>query len=135
MTSVTLDVLRVYAAELLAFAADLVIPSARGVARFGDVWADFQVERFKALAPSLQAVAVGQAPPIGRFWWECTKGGSKDSDAAVAILWELVFANRPLLCQVGAADRDQAAELRKAAKDIIRLNPWVGGAITVELWQ
>ena len=76
MTSVTLDVLRVYQRDFLAFAADLVIPSARGVARFGDVWADFQVERFKALArpsrpwqsgrPRRSADSGGNAPRADR---------------------------------------------------------------------
>lgn len=42
-----------YARSFEAFAYALVIGSAHGPARFGDVWADFQVEAFKALAPRL----------------------------------------------------------------------------------
>ncbi len=59
----------------------------------------------------------------------------KDSDLAVALLWLLVFAPRCLLCQVGAADQDQAAELRKAAKDIARLNPWLDKGVVIEQWR
>src|SRR5262249_22063471 len=62
------------------------------------------------------------------------KGASKDSDAAVCLLWLLAFSRRPLACQVGAADLDQADELRKAAKGIWRLNPWLQDTITIQNW-
>lgn len=118
-----------------AFQAELIIPSVHGPRRFGDVMADFQRERFASINPALVAIANGDKPPIGRHWWEATKGGSKDSDLAVALLWLLAFTRRPLSCQVGAADADQADELRKAAKDILRLNAWLAEAIDVQSWQ
>ena len=131
----TPDRIQQYAADFLAFAADLTIPSASGPAVFGNIMADFQRERFAALAPALQAVAMGNKPACGRYWWEATKGASKDSDLAVVLLWLLAFTRRPLTCQVGAADRDQADELRKAAKDILRLNPWLADAIEIQTWS
>jgi hypothetical protein len=45
------------------------------------------------------------------------------------VLWALAFASRPLRIQIGAVDRDQADELHRAAKDILRLNPWLGQRI------
>ncbi len=114
-----------YSAAPLAFIAELMIPGARGPVRFGDAMADFQRETFAALAPALLAVACGSKPPIGRYWIERTKGGSKDSDLACAILWLVAFTRRPLTGQVGAADADQADELRRAAVAILRLNPWL----------
>jgi phage terminase large subunit-like protein len=48
------------------------------------------------------------------------------------LLWLLAFSPRSLTCQVGAADQDQADELRKAAKDIVRLNPWMGEFVEVQ---
>ncbi|HEX4145152.1 MAG TPA: hypothetical protein VHY91_16720 [Pirellulales bacterium] len=124
-----------YRSDFLTFASDLIIPSAHGQRRFGDVMAPFQVERFGQIAPALYALAKGEKPPIGRYWWEATKGASKDSDLAVCLLWLLAFAGRSLLAQVGAADQDQADELRKAATDILRLNPWLGGRVVIQNWK
>jgi Phage Terminase len=126
---------RKYASDPVAFIADLTIPGARGAVRFGKAMPAFQRDEFKALAPALLAVANGQKPPIGRYWWERTKGASKDSDLACALLWLLAFTRKPLLCQVGAADQDQADELRKAAKDVLRLNPWLGQRIEIQRSQ
>src|SRR6185503_3267656 len=81
------------------------------------------------------AVARGHKPSVGRFWWEATKGASKDSDLACCLLWLLAFTARPLLCQVGAADADQAGELRKAAKDVLRLNPWLTTRVEILNWR
>lgn len=121
-----------YAADPMAFLDDLIIPGARGAVRFGDVMAPFQRERFAALVPALLAVARGKQPPIGRHWWEATKGASKDSDLAAALLWLLVLSRRPLECQIGAADADQADELRKAARAILHLNPWLAAWVDVQ---
>ncbi|NQT12374.1 MAG: hypothetical protein HQ582_06490, partial [Planctomycetes bacterium] len=130
-----IDRLQRYASSFSTFADDLVIPAAHGPARFADVMADFQRERFEALAPALMTVVAGRQPPIGRYWWEATKGASKDSDLAVAMLWALAFAKRPLTIQVAAGDRDQANELRKCAKEITGLNLWLGQAIEVQAWK
>lgn len=124
--------LREFASDPAAFQRELIIPGARGSARFGEVMAEFQRERFARLNPALLAVAKGECPPVGRFWWEATKGASKDSDLAIALLWLLAFSPRLLNCQVGAADQDQADELRKAAKSILALNPWLAKRIEVQ---
>ncbi|MCI0358134.1 MAG: phage terminase family protein [Planctomycetaceae bacterium] len=127
--------IEVYAADPLAFIGDLRIPAAHGVARFSDVLADFQRERFEALCPSLLALAHGAKPPVGRFAWWATKGASKDSDLACAILWLLAFTTRSITCQVGAADADQADELRKAAKGILSVNAWLAGRLEIQSWR
>lgn len=127
--------LQQYRDDPLAFLADLVIPSAHGPARFGDVMAEFQRERFASISPALVAVSRGERPPIGRHWWEATKGASKDSDLACCLLWLLAFTRRPLDCQVGAADQDQAAELKKAARDILHLNRWLADRVKIQNWR
>jgi hypothetical protein len=124
-----------FAADPLAFIRALTIPSAHGPRRFGDCMAAFQAEAFADIAPAMLAVARGERPEPARFWWERTKGGSKDSDLACVLLWLLAFSPRPLACQVGAADADQADELRKAAKAILRLNPWLGEVLKVQAWS
>jgi phage terminase large subunit-like protein len=126
--------IREYAANPAAFLADLRIPAATP-ARFADLMARHQREWIAALAPSLLALARGQKPPIGRFWLEATKGAAKDTTLAACLLWLLTFTNRSLACQVGAADADQADELRKAAKSILGLNPWLGQRTEVQSWR
>jgi hypothetical protein len=123
---------RKYASDPMAFIADLIIPSAHGPRRFGDVMAPFQRDRFQAIAPTLLAIVRGEKPPLGRFWWEGTKGTSKDGDCAACLLYLLAFANRPLDCQVGAADQDQADELRKETRDILHLTHWLAERVTIQ---
>jgi phage terminase large subunit-like protein len=127
--------LKQFEADPLAFIENLRIPSAHGPQTFGVCMAPFQRERFNSIAPALLAVARGEKPAIGRHWLEATKGSSKSSDLACCLLWLLAFAIRPLTCQVGAADADQAAELRKAAQDILRLNPWLADRVEVQNWK
>ncbi|HEY4259361.1 MAG TPA: hypothetical protein VGM98_04350 [Schlesneria sp.] len=124
-----------FASDPAMFQAELIIPSGHGPKRFGDCMAEFQRERFAEITPALLAIARGEKPPIGRYWWEATKGASKDSDLAVCLLWLLAFTKRPLTCQVGAADADQADEMRKAAKDILRLNPWLAARVEAQAWK
>ncbi|HQZ65472.1 MAG TPA: hypothetical protein PLY87_10375 [Planctomycetaceae bacterium] len=124
--------IRKFADDPTAFQAELIIPSAHGNVRFSDCMADFQRERFAGINAALIAIARGEKPEFGRHWWEATKGASKDSDLAVCLLWLLAFSKRPLTCQVGAADADQADELRKAAKDILRLNTWLAERLTIQ---
>jgi len=113
----------------------IIIPSAHGTQRFGEIMAEFQRERFASINPALVAIARDERPEIGRHFWEATKGASKDSDLAVCMLWLLAFSQRPLTCQIGAADRDQADELRKAAKDVLRLNPWLAERVEIQSWK
>ena len=127
--------LRKFATDPMAFIRALIIPSGRGVKRFGDCIADFQTERFEQLIPALVAVAKGEKPPIGRYWLEATKGASKDSDLAIAVLWLLAFSKRPLTIQIGAADQDQADEMRLICKGILRLNEWLASRIEVLSWK
>lgn len=128
----TPELFQAVANDPAVFEAELTVPSSHGPSRFGNIMADFQAQRFAAINPALQAVREGRKPEIGRFFWEATKGASKDSDLAVCLLWLLAFSRRPLVCQVGAADADQADELRKAAKAIVALNGWLQEAVTVQ---
>ena len=123
------------ASDPAVFESLLVIPSVSGPQAFGKCMVEFQKERFAQINPALVALAKGERANINRFWWEATKGASKDSDLAVCLLWLLAFTSRPLYCQVGAADADQADELRKAAKDILRLNPWLSKRVRIQNWR
>jgi hypothetical protein len=117
-----------------AYRRALVIPAVTGAARLDVVATDFQRHDFAQMDRALLALAKGERPEPGRLWLERTKGASKDTDLAVMLLWLLAFSPRPLTCQVGAADQDQADELRKAAKDILRLNEWLSEFIETQSW-
>lgn len=117
------------------FRERLVIPGARGCIKLGEAMADFQRRDFAALDRGFLALAKGEKPEPSRYFFSRTKGASKDSDSAIMLLWLLTFASRPLTCQVGAADADQADELRKAAKGILRLNGWLADAIEIQSWS
>lgn len=123
---------REYAQDPMAFFGGLSIPVGTGKARFRDVWVDFQVEMFQVISPCLKAVASGRKPPYRGFWLERTKGGSKDSDVGLCLLWLLLFSPRPLLMEAGADDQDQAMETYKAMQDVARLNDWIGQRLTFQ---
>ena len=113
----------------------LLVPSGRGLIRYGSSLAPFQIKDFKALDSAFVALRDGREPACKRFWIERTKGSSKDSDCAVLILWLLAFCPRSLSCQVGAADRDQAVELKKAAVGILQQNGWLGQLVEAQAWS
>jgi hypothetical protein len=131
---ISAETLKTFAANPAEFRRQLIIPAARGPERFGSCMSIFQQNDFAALDPSFLALRDGKTPPRTRYWLERTKGASKDSDLAVCLLWLLAFSRRPLTCQVGAGDKDQADELRKAAKGILQLNDWLGSAIKILNW-
>lgn len=121
-----------WAADPAAFQAAMLISTPSGKRPFGEVMADFQRERFALINPALLAVARGEKPAIGRFWFEATKGASKDSDLALCLLWLVMFCPLLLTIQVGAADEDQADELRKAAKKWLHNNPEIGQFVEIQ---
>ncbi|MDX1968991.1 MAG: hypothetical protein SFV23_17580 [Planctomycetaceae bacterium] len=116
--------LKRWSADFMSYVDDQAIITPQGKQLRRDALADFQRARFRDLAVDLQAIVRGEKPPIGRHWWEGTKGCSKDTDLALAMDWPLIFGPRPLRMQAGAADQDQAGELRRAVKSEHATNPW-----------
>jgi hypothetical protein len=113
------------------FVRGLTIPAASGPMMFELVMADFQREFFKSIGPSLHAVMEGTMPPARRFWLERTKKTSKDGDIACCIIWLMAFGTRPILCQVCAANADQAAIIEDRARAIIHYNTWLNGYVEI----
>lgn len=100
----------------------LAIPTGSGVAMYGAIMADFQRDLAMRTDPCMLAIVNGHKPPYAGLWDERVKGGSKDSDHAVNLLFCLVFANRPLRIQVAAGDQQQASEVRMILEGILRLD-------------
>lgn len=121
--------------DFLLFARGLTIPSASGPIMFEKCMVDFQRKCFADLAPSLHAVRDGVMPPKRRFWIERTKKASKDGDMAVCLLWLLAFPKRPLYLQVGAADRDQAAIIKRRIADLLFHNEWLNKYVEVQNYR
>ena len=111
--------------SFLYFKDELIVPSANGNQRLKDIEADFQTACFETMAPSLHALVLGSVPPVRRFWLERTKGASKDTDIAIVLMWLVVFSDRSLYGQVGAADRDQAGIVKHRCEEILEANPWM----------
>jgi len=126
--------------SFIYFARGLAIPSASGPQLLDDAMlsyeqkgiAPFQRKFFEDVDPSLRAIQLGGIPPVRRFWMERTKKGSKDTDIAVCILWLMAYAKRPLLCQIVAADRDQAAIIKRRCEETLFYNEWLEGLVEVQ---
>ena len=117
--------------SFLYFKDKIIVPSAHGNKRMEQVEAEFQRECFEAMAPSLDALRLGSLPPIRRFWLERTKGASKDTDIAIVLTWLVIFSDRSLYGQVGAADRDQAGIVKRRAEQLLEANPWMQDHIQI----
>jgi terminase large subunit-like protein len=104
------------------FQREIWLPTGSGNRKFGDVMAKFQRRRFAIINPSLVAVSRQEKPPIPRIWDERVKGGSKDTDWAVCLLWLLMFTKRQLRCQVGAYDQLQASEIQQIVRQILKID-------------
>lgn len=126
--------LRRYAADPIAFVLDLTFPTRQGPRRFGDVATDFQLAWLDAMAPSFLAVANGEQPPTPKFWIEASKNCSKTTLVAALILWLLIFRRRPGNGVAGAVDKDNAAEVLLAARELLGENPHLGECIEIQAW-
>jgi phage terminase large subunit-like protein len=124
-----------YRRSPLEFCKAILLPTAGGIRRFGEVMAGFQRERFEWLCPDMAALAEKRRPPVGRHWWEATKGASKDTDLGMMAIWLLAFSTRPIYGQIGAADKDQAAELRRAVTGILYANPWIRERVVTDRFK
>jgi hypothetical protein len=121
--------------NFMLFAQGLIIPSATGPQLFKSCMAPFQFLTFDEVASSLHAVRDGEMPPIRRFWIERTKKASKDADLAVMITWLIAFPKRPFYAQVGAADRDQAAIVKRRIVNLLHENPWLESLVEVQRYK
>lgn len=108
-----------------AFFQAVMVRGPTGMVPLGQIMAPHQKEWLAGLHHALIHVANGTTPKIGKYFWEGTKGSGKDFCLALAVIWLLYASRRPLYCQIGAADRDQADELRKSAKGILFNNQWL----------
>lgn len=107
----------------------------RNTLEFGRAMAPHQAEWLRVLSPQFLALATGDTPPKPRVWMEATKGAGKDHILSALSLWLVAFASVPVYGQVGAADREQADELSKSAKDWLFSNPWLESFVTQKLFK
>jgi phage terminase large subunit-like protein len=121
--------------NFLLFVEGLIINSGKGPQLFSECMEPFQRETFQGMAPSLHAVREGTTPNARRWWIERTKGAGKDSDLACCLMWLLAFPHRPCYLQVGAADKDQAAIVRRRMEDLLFYNPWLSGYVDIQVYK
>ena len=82
--------------SFLVFIRGLKIDSQFGPRLLEGVIAQFQLECFEPLAPSLEALRNGEMPKDRRWWIERTKKASKDADLSLIVAWVVAFPTRPL---------------------------------------
>jgi hypothetical protein len=113
--------------DFMAFTEALTIPTAAGPTRFEHCIYGFQRERLETLAPSLQALATSAPLTADRHWWEATKGASKDTELAIAVMWLLTFGYRlkPLELSVACANKRDEMGFVRVVKELIALNTWL----------
>jgi hypothetical protein len=121
--------------DFMLFVKGLIIPSQDGPRLFSTCMSDHQRECFEDLAPSLHNVRDGEMPLIRRAWIERTKKAAKDSDLAAMILWLLAFPIRPTYFQAGAADKDQAAIVRRRMADLLYYNSWLNDLVEIQNYK
>ncbi|MBX9656395.1 hypothetical protein K2Y11_22495 [bacterium] len=127
------DTIRSIAQSPVEYRKHLIVPtSAHGPQPLGGIVAEFQRRDFEALDRAVIALVSGKRPEINRFWWERTKGGSKDSDLAIMVLWVIAFSPIGLTIQIAAADFEQASEMRKIMRQVLALNPWLAELVDVQ---
>jgi len=83
---------------------------------------EHQLRLARKLSPAALTAALGGKPRDGvlmRFWVEWTKGAGKDLFIALLFVWLVAFARRFLDMQIGAADRAQAGDFLKWARQIV----------------
>ncbi len=136
MTATTHDrreTLKRLKADPVEFRRVLWVRAARGLVRFGEVLADFQRRDFAILDQITVAIREDREPVPRKCWIERTKGASKSSDIAVALLWLAFAADRLLLIQVAAGDGEQAKEIYRAIRAILKIkqNAWLKTWITL----
>lgn len=123
--------------SLVAFADRAPIRTKDGLRLFGEVKVPVQEEVLSVLEPAAKAAIEGRAIEgvIRRIWWEATKGYAKSWLFAVLNIWMVAFSKRMVRCQIAAADKDQAAEVRLAATEILQGMPWLSKFAKVDKWQ
>ncbi len=128
-TTVSADDVRRYAADPMEFFSDVRLVA--GGPPFGSIMADFQRDFLLAVAPCLLAVAHREVPPKRGIWFEAVKGAGKDSLCSLALLWLIAFSGRNVYAQIGADDQAQASEVKRAAADWLRANPWLEARVEI----
>ena len=119
-----------------AFRKSLLIDVQGGAQSLGSVLDPWQAKDFAALDASWQAViSPDESTAPKRAWLERPRGHSKTSDLAVMVTWCLFASKRRLNGVAAAADRDQAALLRRAIAGILALNPWLGKFLRVQQYR
>lgn len=125
--------LRELQSDPAAFRQALLIDTDSGPARYGEGMDPWQREDCEALDDGWRKVAGHDVKPSYlRAYLERGRGHSKTTDIAIQAAWVLFASRRKLSGVCCAADKDQAALIRNAIDTLLRLNPWLAQALTVQ---
>ena len=128
--------IREFAASPAAFRDALLIDADTGPVPFGSVVDDWQRRDFEAADPGwLRCSGRKVDDAKSRCWFERPRGHSKSSDIATMATWALALSPKAISGVCAAADKDQAAIIRKHMQQILRLNPWLGATLQASQWK
>lgn len=112
----------------------ITVPSSPEPRRFGDCADPWQREKLGPKIPALEHLA-GMRPeytgPL-RFMDILARGHNKTSEEAWLSVWLCLASRNPITGYVLAADREQGRIIVDSANALLRLNPWLSQAITVQ---
>jgi hypothetical protein len=118
------------------FRKRLLIDTGSGMRLLGEVMDPWQRQDFEALDPGWRR-CVGQTTDdvTLRAYLERARGHSKTGDIATSATWALFSAKRRIQGVVAAGDLDQARLLRDGMAVLVRNNPWIGMALSVQNYR
>lgn len=116
------------------FFKNLIVSGPKGERKLGEIWADVQKKDFQALAPALMYCGglTNKKPKYQRFWIQRSRGYSKTSDIAAAMLWLLMFSKKPQQAYCVAEDKEQASLVRAQMIQITQYNQWILDIIDIK---
>jgi hypothetical protein len=103
------------------------VPAPGGPQPLNDIAALFQLRDFRKLDRMFKALRDQKIPQPRYAWIERTKGSSKTSDITIELIWAALFVQRMLLIQCAASDEEQAQEIEKVVRAVLKLpqNKWI----------
>lgn len=132
--SINASTIRAMRDDPRVFRRHLTIPGRLGPTICGEALHDFQLRDFAAIDAAFLAASHNVEPVPSQIWIERTKGASKSSDCAAALIWLAAFCERALTIDIHAADQEQSFELWRSIRRPLRMrqNAWLADRLDVQ---
>jgi phage terminase large subunit-like protein len=119
------------------FRRRLYVPFGGGEKKLlGDIIQPWQDEDFRAMDPGWRCAARREIvdDPIQKVYLERARGLSKTMDIAVMVVWALFASSLRIEGCVAAGDKDQAAKILDAVRNLLDCNRWLTRYLQINKW-